>query len=159
MHVGDHAPDFELPDHAGGVSRLRNLLGHGPVVVFFYPKADSPGCTKEACAFRDARQELVDAGATVVGVSSDSVEELRRFAERRRLPFPLLSDAAGAVRRLWGVPRDFLIVPGRVTYVLDAGGVVRRVIRSGVRMEKHVREALEEVRRLGVGKEGEGTRA
>lgn len=148
MHVGERAPEFELLNHEGGVTRLRELLGRGPVVVFFYPKAGSPGCTKEACAFRDARQDLVDAGASVVGVSGDSVEELRRFAERRRLAFVLLSDAGGEVRRLWGVPRDFGVLPGRVTYVLDAGGVVRRVIRSAVRMEKHVRGALEEVRRL-----------
>jgi peroxiredoxin Q/BCP len=148
MHPGDQAPDFTLPDQHGNPVRFADLLGKGPVVVFFYPKAGSPGCTKEACAFRDIHDTLIEAGASVVGISGDSTHEIAAFAEKRRLRYTLLSDAKGEVRGLWRVPRDFGIFPGRVTYVLDATGVVTKLIRSAVRMDKHAAEALREVVRL-----------
>lgn len=148
MHIGDHAPDFTLPDQHANPVRFADVLGKGPVVVFFYPKAGSPGCTKEACAFRDIHDTLIEAGATVVGISGDSVEEIAAFAGKRRLRYTLLSDAKGEVRATWRVPRDLGILPGRVTYVLDAAGVVTKIIRSAVRMDKHATEALREVERL-----------
>lgn len=148
MKPGDHAPDFTLPNQNAEPVRFSDLLGNGPVVVFFYPKAGSPGCTKEACAFRDVHDKLVEAGATVVGISGDSVEEIAAFARERRLQYTLLSDSKGEVRGLWSVPRDFLLMPGRVTYVLDKDGVVTKVIRSVARMEKHVAESLREIVRL-----------
>jgi thioredoxin-dependent peroxiredoxin len=148
MKPGDRPPDSTLPDQNGQPVRFADLLGKGPVVVFFYPKAGSPGCTREACAFRDVHDKLVEAGATVVGISGDSVEEIAAFARERRLQYTLLSDSAAEVRGLWKVPRDFVVMPGRVTYVLDRDGVVTKVIRSAVRMEKHVAEALREIVRL-----------
>ena len=133
MRPGDVAPDFELPDQDGRRIRLAGVLGAGPVVVYFYPRAGTPGCTREACGFRDAQDAFAASGARVVGVSGDSVDALARFARDRKLGFTLLSDADGAVRARWGVPRDFGVLPGRVTYVLDAVGVVRRVRRRGHR--------------------------
>lgn len=148
MNVGDRAPDFSLQDQNAQTVHLRDLLGKGPVVVFFYPKAGSPACTKEACAFRDVHDKLIQAGATVVGVSGDSVQSISEFARQRNLKYTLLSDANAEVRGSWRVPRDFILMPGRVTYVLDREGVVTKIIRGAVRVEKHVAEALREIVRL-----------
>lgn len=148
LQPGDRPPDFTLPDQNGQPVRFGDLIGKGPVVVFFYPKAGSPGCTKEACAFRDVYEKLVEAGATVIGISGDSVDEIAAFARDKRLQYTLLSDSAAEVRGLWKVPRDFVVLPGRVTYVLDREGVLTKVIRSAVRMEKHIAEALREIVRL-----------
>ena len=144
--VGDKAPDFKSINQNGEEVKLSALKE--PVVLYFYPKDDTPGCTVEACAFRDAYEAFTDAGATVIGVSSDTVEELARFAASNRLPFTLLSDADGAVRRTWGVPKDLFVLPGRVTYILDTQGIVRHVFRSAVKMSKHAEEAVRAVREL-----------
>lgn len=148
MKPGERAPDFSLPNQHGETVHFAELLGKGPVVVFFYPKAGTPGCTREACAFRDVYDKMVEAGAAVVGISGDSVEEIAAFGKERGLEYPLLSDVGGKVRGLWRVPRDFLVIPGRVTYVLNREGVVTKEIRSAVRMEKHVAESLREIVRL-----------
>lgn len=148
MEPGDRPPDFELPDQHGNMVRLSSMLGAGPVVVYFYPKADTIGCTREACGFRDEHHRIQDAGGTVSGISSDPVWKLAAFARKKQLPFALLSDEDGAVRNAWGVPRDMILLPGRVTYVLDKSGIIQRVIRSAVRMDKHVREAADAVRAL-----------
>jgi peroxiredoxin Q/BCP len=137
------APDFTLPKQDGSSVSLKELLAKGAVVLYFYPKDDTPGCTVEACSFRDAYEDFKDAGAEVVGISSDSAGSHRAFADKHRLPFTLVSDAGGKVRKLYGVPSTLGLLPGRVTYVIDAGGVVRHVFNSQLNVGKHVTEALE----------------
>ena len=148
VKIGDRAPDFTLPDQDGKPVSLGELLAEGCVVLFFYPKDDTPGCTAEACSFRDEYEELSEAGATVVGVSSDDVESHRRFADKHRLPFRLLSDRGGDVRRRFGVPKTLGFIDGRVTYVIDAQGVICHVFNSQLRTGRHVEEALRLVRSL-----------
>lgn len=139
---GDEAPDFALPDARGEVVRLADFHGQKPVVLYFYPKDETPGCTKEACAFRDAYEDFVAAGAEVIGVSSDDGKSHERFAAKHRLPFRLLSDRGGEVRRRYGVPATLGLLPGRVTFVIDRDGRVRHVFNSQLQAERHVREAL-----------------
>ena len=146
--VGDLAPDFTLPDQWGKPVRLRDLLAERPLVLYFYPKDETPGCTLEARAFRDSYERFTEAGAEVVGVSSDSVASHRRFATRHNLPFILLSDRAGVVRQLYGVEKTLGIFPGRVTYVIDGAGVVRHVFSSQLQATRHSAEALEALHAL-----------
>jgi thioredoxin-dependent peroxiredoxin len=148
VRVGDPAPDFELRSTTGEMVRLSDYRGKSEVVLFFYPKDNTPGCTVEACTFRDSHEAFREAGAVVIGVSSDSSESHRRFAERFRLPFVLLSDADGALRARFGVPRTLGIFPGRVTYLIDRDGIVRHVFSSQLRPKRHVAEALEVLKRL-----------
>jgi thioredoxin-dependent peroxiredoxin len=143
ISTGDTAPDFTLPTQDGSPVRLKDLLSKGAVVLYFYPKDDTTGCTAEACSFRDAYEDFKEAGAEVVGISSDSAGAHQAFADKHRLPFVLVSDEGGKVRKLYGVPRTLGLIPGRVTYVIDAGGVVRHVFNSQLNPTKHVREALE----------------
>jgi thioredoxin-dependent peroxiredoxin len=142
VREGDRAPDFTLPAHGGGAVRLQQLLGQKTIVLYFYPKDHTPGCTAEARAFRDSYETFVSAGAEVVGVSSDSVASHARFAAKHRLPFILLSDVQGEVRKLYGVEKTLGIIPGRVTYVIDRNGIVRHVFASQFQAERHVLEAL-----------------
>src|SRR5262245_19333150 len=116
---GDRAPDFTLPDQDGRSVHLRDLLARGPAVVYFYPKDHTPGCTVEACAFRDQYAAFQGAGATVIGVSADPIDRHRDFIDRHNLPFTLLSDATGAVRASYGVRNTFGFLPGRCTFVID----------------------------------------
>jgi peroxiredoxin Q/BCP len=146
VRVGDVAPDFTLPDQSGTSVRLRDLLGRKTVVLYFYPKDGTPGCTIEARAFRDSYDAFSAAGAEVIGVSADSVASHRRFASHHQLPFLLLSDRDGAVRKLYGVEHTLGILPGRVTYVIDRTGVVRHVYASQLRVTRHSREALDALR-------------
>jgi peroxiredoxin Q/BCP len=148
IRVGDRAPDFTLPDQDGQVASLKDLLSAGCLVLYFYPKDDTPGCTVEACLFRDENQTFADAGARVVGVSSDSVESHRSFADKCRIPFTLLSDRGGALRARFGVPKTLGLIDGRVTYVIDGQGTVRHIFNSQIRARKHVEEALRLVRSL-----------
>ena len=143
VDVGSKAPDFALPSQSGEMVNLSDFLGHNPVVLFFYPKDDTIGCTKQARAFRDGYKEFGKLDAEVIGISSDPVESHKGFAEKHSLPFLLLSDEGGKVRKLYGVPSTFGLLPGRVTYVIDAEGVVRRVFASQLGVEKHVEEARE----------------
>jgi peroxiredoxin Q/BCP len=142
VRVGDIAPDFTLPDQSGKPVRLRDLLGEKTLVLYFYPKDETPGCVLEARAFRDRYDEFTAQDADVVGVSSDSVKSHRRFIERYALPFRLLSDRDSAVRDLYGVERTLGLLPGRVTYVIDRTGVVRQVYSSQLLPTRHSREAL-----------------
>ena len=142
IEVGQPAPDFELPDAEGKRIRLADFRGKKAVVLYFYPKDDTPGCTAEACSFRDSYEDFQDAGAEVIGVSSDSEATHAKFARRHELPFTLLSDAKGEVRRKFGVPSTMGLMPGRVTYVIDKQGVVRHVFNSQLQATRHVSEAL-----------------
>ena len=141
--VRSKAPDFILPSQSGEMVNLKDFLGKKPMVLFFYPKDDTPGCTKQACAFRDEYEAFGQLDAKVIGISSDSVESHKNFAEKHSLPFLLLSDEGGKVRKLYGVPTTFGLFPGRVTYVIDAEGVVGHIFASQLGVEKHVEEARE----------------
>lgn len=148
LKAGDLAPDFILPTTAGTTFRLREHRGH-PVVLYFYPKDGSPGCTQEACSFRDQYEDFQRLGAEVVGISSDDAASHQRFADRHELPFTLLSDADGQLRRKYAVPRAALgLLPGRVTYVLDGEGRVRYVFSSLRDATGHVANAKEMLRGL-----------
>jgi thioredoxin-dependent peroxiredoxin len=144
--VGSVAPDFTLPSQSGEIVSLGDFLGTRPVVLFFYPKDNTLGCTKEVCAFRDSFEELGRLDAEVIGISSDSVESHKGFAEKHKLPFTLLSNQGSRVRRLYGVPSTFGLFPGRVTYVIDKEGVVRHIFSSQLGVERHVEEALQALR-------------
>jgi peroxiredoxin Q/BCP len=146
VKVGAVTPNFTLPSQAGEMVSLKDFLGRKPIVLFFYPKDDSPGCTREVCLFRDNFEEFEKLDAEVIGISSDSVESHRSFAVKHDLSFTLLSDEAGNIRRLYGVPKTFGFFPGRVTYVIDRGGVVRHVFASQPSVERHVQEALTALR-------------
>lgn len=148
LRVGDRVPDFTLPDQEGKPVSLGELVASGCLVLYFYPKDDTPGCTKEACSFRDEHHEFADAGACVVGVSSDDVESHRRFAAKHRLPFRLLSDRGGDLRKAFGIPKTLGLIDGRVTYVIDSQSIVRHMFNSQLRTRKHVEEALRLVRLL-----------
>jgi peroxiredoxin Q/BCP len=134
----------------GEMISLEDFIGKKPVVLFFYPKDDTPGCTKQACGFRDDFDEFRKLDAEVIGISSDSVESHERFAKKHNLPFTLLSDERGNVRKLYGVPNTFGLVPGRVTYAIDREGVVRHVFSSQLGVERHVEEALEALKYIGL---------
>jgi peroxiredoxin Q/BCP len=148
MKTGERAPEFSLPSLRGGEVRLSDFAGKKNVVLFFYPKDETTGCTIEACTFRDAYQDFIDAGAEVIGISSDSVASHESFATNHRLPYLLLSDRGGRVRELYGVKKTLGLFPGRETFVIDRGGVVRHVFRSQVNAKAHVAESLEVLRRL-----------
>jgi peroxiredoxin Q/BCP len=147
LRVGDRAPDFTLPSSCGAV-RLADVLRSTAVVLYFYPKDETVGCTAEACAFRDSYEVFTQAGAEVIGVSDDPVESHRSFAVHHRLPFVLLSDAGGTVRRQYGVEGWLGLIRGRVTFVIDRQGIVRHVFNSQLQATRHVAEALETIRNL-----------
>jgi peroxiredoxin Q/BCP len=142
------APTVSLSVAPAKTVALADLYRERPVVLFFYPKNNTSICTKEACAFRDAYEDFIAAGATVVGVSGDTAASHEAFAGKHRLPFLLASDADGALRRAFGVPKTLGLIPGRVTYVIDRAGVVRHVFSGQFVADRHVREALEAVRAL-----------
>lgn len=147
LQVGDRLPDVELAGEAGPV-RLSSVLGNRTAVVYFYPKDETPGCTAEACTFRDAYEDFAGAGAIVVGISRDSLESHGRFKAKHRLPFTLLSDPDGKAAEAFGVRRTLGVLPGRSTFVVDRAGVVRHRFDSQLRVGEHVRRALELVRVL-----------
>ena len=142
LKVGDSAPDFTLPSQTGEFVSLKEMIGKKEIVLYFYPKDNTPGCTTEACAFRDSYEVFKEFGAEVIGVSSDSTESHRGFAARYGLPFTLLSDAEGKVRKLYSVPSTFGIIPGRVTYIIDIKGIVRHIFSSQMNPRKHIDEAV-----------------
>ncbi len=143
---GRPAPDFELTDQAGQRVRLSSLRGRS-VVLFFYPRDESPVCTAEVCHFRDAYAEFGQASAIVLGVSSDSRERHQAFAQAHRLPFQLLADIDGAVRKAYGVKNDLWLLPGRVTFVIGPDGIIRHRFASQLQALAHVRTALNELAR------------
>ncbi|MGW4567348.1 peroxiredoxin [Streptomyces sp. NPDC004561] len=143
IEVGDKVEDFALPDETGAVRRLGELLADGPVVLFFYPAALTPGCTAEACHFRDLAAEFAAVGARPVGISGDSVDKQQEFAGRHTLGMPLLSDADGTVRERFGVKRGFSLAPTkRVTFVIAEDRTVLEIVRSELRMNTHADRAL-----------------
>jgi len=146
--VGDQAPDFTLPTTTGALFHLADQRGQA-VVLYFYPKDDTPGCTAEACSFRDQYQDFQDLGAEVVGVSSDSEASHQKFTQKHRLPFPLLADTGGQIRKLYEVPRALLgLLPGRVTFVIDKQGIIQYIFNSMSRATDHVVTTKEVLRKL-----------
>ena len=141
VKVGDKAPDFTLPSQMGDNVSLSEFFGTKNVVLYFYPKDETAGCTKEACMFRDNYEELTNLGAEVIGVSGQSVESHKSFASHYGLPFILLSDEGNNIRGLYGVPSSMGIIPGRVTYIIDKKGMVRHIFNSQTQAQKHVEEA------------------
>jgi peroxiredoxin Q/BCP len=139
---GMAAPDFDLADQRGKRVRLSDYRGEKAVVVYFYPKDDTGGCTAQACRFRDDFEKFSEAGAVVIGISDDSTDSHERFASKYRLPFTLLSDKGGVVRKLYGVKKTLGLIPGRVTFVIDREGVVRHTFSSQSDPTRHVDEAI-----------------
>lgn len=149
IKIGSDIPHFMLPDQDGNLFDINSVLGKKNVVIYFYPKDDSPGCTKEACSFRDQYEDFKDADAVVIGISGQSVGSHKEFAEKHRLSYILLSDKGNKIRKLFGVPSDlFGLLPGRVTYVADKSGKVIFMFNSQTKTEEHVDEALRIVQGL-----------
>jgi len=148
IQVGDRAPAVTAQAQNGQQISLADYRGKQVVVLYFYPKDGTPVCTKEACAFRDAYEDFVRAGAVVIGVSSDSLDRHQAFARGHQLPFLLLADEDNAIRKAFGVPKTLGLLAGRVTYVIDRQGVVRHVFSSQLAADRHVAEALEIVTQL-----------
>jgi len=147
VQVGDVAPDFTLPAQSGASVSLGDFLGKKDIVLYFYPRDNTSVCTAEAWAFRDSYEVFKDAGAEVIGISSDSIESHQQFADANQLPFILLSDTDGLLRKRYGVPTAFGL-PGRVTYIIDRQGIVRHIFFSQFTSEKHVTEALQKLQSL-----------
>ena len=148
LAVGDLAPDFALPNSNGELVRLSDFRGEKDVVLYFYPKDNSAGCTAEACAFRERYDVISDMDAEVIGVSADTPKMHKWFAQQHHLPFLLLSDTDGATRKSYDVPASFGFLPGRVTYVIDKQGVIRNIYTSQLNIDKHVAQALATLRAL-----------
>ena len=143
LQVGDKVPEFNLPDQNGEIFNVADYLGKNPMVIYFYPKDDTPGCTKEACSFRDSYEEFTDRKVKVIGISADDVESHRNFADKYDLPFTLLADTQNEVRNLFGVKSNMLgLIPGRVTYVVNSEGSIIYIFQSQLNATKHISEAL-----------------
>ena len=148
LEVGKRAPSFSLRDHRGSELMSEALLAKGPVVIYFYPKDFTPGCTQEACMFRDSFAELEGHGATVIGVSADDDASHVKFADRYRLPFSLVADADRALSKRFGVARPLGLGAWRITYVIDQAGVVRGAFHHELSMQKHVTEVQDALSKL-----------
>ncbi|MEY4992343.1 MAG: hypothetical protein RI948_1222 [Bacteroidota bacterium] len=149
IQIGDNCPAFSLPDSQGKQIHVNEYLGQKILVLFFYPKDDTPGCTKEACAFRDAYADFLDLGCEVFGISSDASQSHQAFQQKHQLPYPLLSDTQKKVRQLFGVPASlFGLLPGRVTYVVGLDGKVAGIFNSQTNPVGHINEALKVARSL-----------
>ncbi|EJG01943.1 peroxiredoxin [Flavobacterium sp. F52] len=148
LKIGDIVPNFTAKDNNGDLFESQSVLGRKPLVIYFYPKDNTPGCTTEACSFRDQYEDFKDLGAEVIGISSDSVKSQHKFAAKHKLPFILLSDQDKRLRKLFGVRNNlFGLLPGRVTYIIDKNGLVISIFDSA-NAAKHIPKALEAVQEL-----------
>ena len=149
IKIGDKIPNFTAKDLNGNNFDIQNYIGKKPLVIYFYPKDNTTGCTIQACSFRDQYQDFTDLGAEVIGISSDSVASHQKFSQEYKLPFVLLSDENQKIRNLFGVPKGLLgLVPGRVTYVVDKNGVVKMIFDNGLMVKKHITKALEDIKKI-----------
>jgi peroxiredoxin Q/BCP len=147
--VGDKCPIFKLKDQNNADFDIKTVLGKKVLVIYFYPKDDTPGCTAEACSFRDSYEDFKDLGCDVIGISSDSAEKHAKFAEKNRLSFTLLADTSKAVRKQFGVPGNlFGLIPGRVTYIIDKKGIVRHIYNSLTNAARHIQESINAVKTI-----------
>lgn len=147
--IGDKVPIFILNDQFGEAYNIESVLGKKNLVLYFYPKDETPGCTAEACSFRDAYEEFKEHDCEVIGISGDDEESHRNFAIKHRLSFILLSDQGNHIRKVFGVPKSmFGMLPGRVTYIVDKKGIVRHIFNSQIRTTKHIAESLKILKTL-----------
>lgn len=142
VKVGESAPDFSLPNEENKLVSLSDYREKSSVVLFFYPKDFSPGCTSQACHFRDNYEDFTDLGATVLGISGDSVETHKKFLDQYLFPFSLLSDKGDQVRKIYGATKGFGLLPGRYTFVIDKNGIIRYIFTSETNMKKHIDESI-----------------
>ncbi len=148
ISIGDTIPSFTLLNQNGESVSSKDKIGN-PLVIYFYPKDDTPGCTKEACSFRDQYDVFGEYGAEIIGISSDSPASHLKFAKKYNLNFTLLSDEKGEVEKRFGVPRTVLgLISGRVTYIIDKNGIVVHIFNSLFNAEKHVEESLRIIKSL-----------
>lgn len=146
---GDTVPDIVLPNQNGIMFDVKKETAGKNVVLFFYPKDDSPGCTKEACSFRDQYEDFVDANAVVIGISGQSVKSHKTFAEKYHLSYTLLSDEENNIRNAFGVPTNFFgLLPGRVTYIIDKNGKIADIFNSQTQVKQHIENALDILKKL-----------
>jgi len=148
LKIGDRAPEFRLPSGTGDFVSLSDFIGKKNLVLYFYPKDETAGCTREACSFRDTYSSFKQFDAEVIGISSDSEGSHQEFAKDQHLPFPLLSDRDGSVRRAYEVKPSLALIPGRTTFVIDKQGIIRHIYSSQMHPERHVGEALKALRSL-----------
>ena len=147
LKVGDKLPNFKAKDTNGNIFDSQNYIGKQPLVIYFYPKDETKVCTQQACSFRDNYQEFKDLGAEVIGISADSVQSHIKFKSKFNLPFILLSDNDKKLRKLFGVENDFLIIPGRQTFVADKNGIIVLVFNS-MKGKIHIDKALKILKEL-----------
>jgi peroxiredoxin Q/BCP len=146
ISIGDSCPHFSLQNQDGQTINIQDYIGTKNIIIYFYPKDNTVGCTKEACSFRDAMQDLNNLDCEVVGISADSVASHKAFANQFRLTFNLLSDVGNEIRKMFKVPANvFGLIPGRVTYVVNKGGKIVHVINSQLNPDKHIKETIEVV--------------
>jgi peroxiredoxin Q/BCP len=144
IQVGDKIPSFTLLNQNNQEVDINSFVGTKNIVIYFYPKDNTPGCTKEACSFRDAMQNLNNLDCEIIGISADSVSSHKAFATQYNLKFNLLSDTNNQIRKLFGVPRNlFGIIPGRVSYICDKEGIVLHIVNSQINPDKHIQETIE----------------
>ncbi|MCF6223209.1 MAG: peroxiredoxin [Flavobacteriaceae bacterium] len=143
IKIGDKLPSFILKNQYGETFNSDDFIGKTAMVVYFYPKDDTPGCTKEACSFRDSYEEFLEKNVKVIGISSDNIKSHKNFSDKYNLPFTLLADTKKEVRKLFGVPSSVLgLIPGRVTYVVNNKGIIIYIYNSMTNAETHIQEAL-----------------
>ncbi|MDH4404069.1 MAG: peroxiredoxin [Flavobacterium sp.] len=146
LKIGDKVPSFVAVDANGTSFDSKDIIGKKPVVIYFYPKDNTPGCTMQACGFRDSYEDFIDLGAEVIGVSSDTVNSHKKFTTQYKLPFTLLSDSDKKLRKLFGVPdKLFGLLPGRVTYIINKAGIITMIFDS-VMATKHISIALKSLK-------------
>jgi peroxiredoxin Q/BCP len=149
IQIGDKCPDFQLPDAIGQMIQISEFIGKKKLVIYFYPKDDTPGCTKEACSFRDNYEDFKNFDCEVIGISSDDEQKHAAFASRHKLPFILLSDKDKVARKLFGVPGNlFGLIPGRVTYIIGLDGIVKGIYNSQTNPLGHIEKALELIKSM-----------
>lgn len=147
LKVGDLVPNFKAKTQSGEKFEMSNYIGK-PIVIYFYPKDNTPGCTTQACGFRDLYQDFQDLGAEVIGISGDSEESHDKFAQKYKLPFILLSDKMKKIRNIFGVPTHFFgLMPGRVTYIVDKEGKIVSIFDS-VKASVHIAHALKIIQKM-----------
>lgn len=148
LQLGDKIPNFSAKDSNGNDFDSDSIIGKKPVVIYFYPKDNTPGCTAQACSFRDQYEDFKDLGAEVIGISSDSIDSHEKFIQKYKLPFILLSDSDKKIRNLFGVKANlFGLLPGRVTYVADRNGIIQLVFDS-MMASSHIPKALAMIEKL-----------
>lgn len=148
LQVGDKIPEFSAKDSKGNDFDSASVVGKKPVVIYFYPKDNTPGCTAQACSFRDQYEDFKDWGAEVIGISSDSIASHEKFVQQYKLPFILLSDNDKKIRKLFGVKPGLLgLIPGRVTYVADKNGIIQLIFDS-MNATNHIPKALETIKKM-----------